>query len=464
MGFCLYNNIAIATKYLQEYHKAKRILIVDWDIHHGNGIQKVFLSDPNVLYFSIHRYEESKFYPYETSAAHHIVGEGEAKGKNINVPWPCSGMGDSDYLHVFNNILMPVAYEFSPEIVIIAAGFDAGAGDRVGDCLVSPAGYAHMTYMLKSLAGGKLVLALEGGYDIDVASTSALACVKVLTGEDPPALESLVPSTKCVEITQKVIQTQSKYWEALQSSSLQISYLNSEISSARLLHRETLSKERSELLMDEYGLLKLPINGSNVPDLFREEVFYSGLTNATDVIVIFIHDMNNPENFSQQESDLINGVNKFVGKVLAKNWELIDINIPSLDGFQDDDKAIVDRLFMHIWNRYIRPTSTKLVFVATGYGAVSITNLITNSDIESKESYFVMIPGTEIPNVPINKSTWYKENSYVLVHPVSIELNGSDSSYGALHPYGVRTELPLNTLKRFDQQILDQIVNWIGHR
>ncbi|ORX98982.1 Arginase/deacetylase [Basidiobolus meristosporus CBS 931.73] len=254
MGYCLYNNIAIAARYLQQQHKAKRILIVDWDIHHGNGIQKVFLSDPNVLYISIHRYDESKFYPYDIAAAHHIIGEGEAKGRNINVPWPCSGMGDGDYLHVFNNLLMPVAYEFAPEIVI---------GDQTGNCLVTPAGYAHMTCMLKSLAGGKLALVLEGGYNVDVTSASALECVKVLTGEDPPALGSLVPSTKCIEITQKVIQAQAKYWNSLESSSLHVSYLNS-----------GLSKERSELLMDEYGLLKLPINGANVPDLFREEVFY----------------------------------------------------------------------------------------------------------------------------------------------------------------------------------------------
>ncbi|KAJ3124228.1 Histone deacetylase hda1, partial [Nowakowskiella sp. JEL0407] len=118
MGFCFFNNIAIATRNLQVTYNAKRILIVDWDIHHGNGIQNAFIEDPDVLYFSIHRHDNKGFFPYADNAGMEHVGVGYAMGKNVNVPWPSGGFGDAEYMHVFHRILLPIAHEFNPEIVI----------------------------------------------------------------------------------------------------------------------------------------------------------------------------------------------------------------------------------------------------------------------------------------------------------------------------------------------------------
>ena len=127
---------------------ASRVLILDWDVHHGNGTQRAFWDDPNVLYISLHRYDEGTFYPGGTFGNYDQVGGDAARGMSVNVPWPCGGMDDADYLHAFHQCILPIAYEFAPDLVIISAGFDAAAGDLLGGCHVSPAGYAHMAYHL----------------------------------------------------------------------------------------------------------------------------------------------------------------------------------------------------------------------------------------------------------------------------------------------------------------------------
>ncbi|RKP35572.1 hypothetical protein BJ085DRAFT_19691, partial [Dimargaris cristalligena] len=224
MGFCLYNNVAIATRWVQEHYGIKKVLIVDWDVHHGNGIQEAFIKDPNVLYFSLHRYENAEFYPSSPIAACHVVGDGPGAGRTVNVAWPCPQMGDADYLHAFNTLLMPMAREFAPDLVIVACGFDAAKGDDIGECLVTPQGYAHMTALLKTLAGGRLVLSLEGGYNLEATAQSALACVQVLLGILPnpppkgpgpslPLLSSLKPSPACLNTIQAVQEAHGPYWK-----------------------------------------------------------------------------------------------------------------------------------------------------------------------------------------------------------------------------------------------------------
>lgn len=186
MGFCLFNNIALAARAVQQAG-AERVLIVDWDLHHGNGTQHSFWDDPGVLYFSTHQFP---FYP--GTGAIGETGGGAGRGFTVNVPWP-GGMGDAEYLAAFDRILLPTAREFRPDIVLVSAGFDAAAGDPLGAMRVSPAGYAQMTSLLSTLAGGRLVLALEGGYDLEAIAGSAAACLRVLLGEAPPARETGAP-------------------------------------------------------------------------------------------------------------------------------------------------------------------------------------------------------------------------------------------------------------------------------
>lgn len=216
MGFCHFDNVAVAAKVvLQKHEEVKKVLIVDWDVHHGNGIQQAFEDDPNILYISIHVHEGGKFYPPGDYGDHLHSGTGAGIGKNINIPWPSKGMGDADYLFAFQHVIMPVAFDFNPDFVIIASGFDAAAGDQLGGCFVSPSCYAHMTHMLMSVAGGKLVACLEGGYNLNSISLSALAVTKTLMGEAPPRIAETAPTRNCIETIRKVILHQAKFWHCL---------------------------------------------------------------------------------------------------------------------------------------------------------------------------------------------------------------------------------------------------------
>lgn len=118
-GFCLFNNVSVAVRVtMQNHSKIKKVLILDWDVHHGNGTQTAFLSDPNVLFISLHRYENANFYPGTTYGNLDQCGEGAGVGRNINIPWPTKGMGDADYLHAFEKTVMPISREFDPDLVI----------------------------------------------------------------------------------------------------------------------------------------------------------------------------------------------------------------------------------------------------------------------------------------------------------------------------------------------------------
>ena len=185
MGFCLLNNAAIAAEAARRAGAA-RVLIVDWDVHHGNGTQDIFWNDPDVLYMSVHQYP---FYP-GTGAARE-VGVGAGRGATVNCPLP-GGQGDADYGVVFHDLFLPAARAFKPDLVIVSAGFDAHARDPLAGMRVTERGFAGMASLLAQLAdetcGGKMALMLEGGYDLTALTASVRATLEVLTGrrEDFP--------------------------------------------------------------------------------------------------------------------------------------------------------------------------------------------------------------------------------------------------------------------------------------
>jgi histone deacetylase 6 len=137
-GFCIFNNVAIAAAYAIRDHGLRRVLIIDWDIHHGNGTQHIFDTNPNVLYISLHRYDHASFFPKSKDADYVVVGSGQGEGFNVNIPWNKKGMGDMEYAAAFQSIVMPIAYEFDPELVLVSAGFDAAIGDPLGGKLFLP--------------------------------------------------------------------------------------------------------------------------------------------------------------------------------------------------------------------------------------------------------------------------------------------------------------------------------------
>jgi histone deacetylase 6 len=211
MGFCLYNNVAVAARALQASGAAEKILVVDWDLHHGNGTQNSFWGDPSVLYVSTHQFP---FYP--GTGAIEEIGGGAGRGFNVNVAWG-EGMGDPEYLEAFDRVLLPIARSFAPDFVLVSCGFDAADGDPLGGMRLSPAGYAAMTARLQELAGGKLVLALEGGYNLDAIARSAEACLRVLLGEPGPAppAGAPAPSTAAKRVLDTVVRAQKPFWKVL---------------------------------------------------------------------------------------------------------------------------------------------------------------------------------------------------------------------------------------------------------
>lgn len=178
MGFCLFNNIAIGARYAQRRHGLKKVCVIDWDVHHGNGTQHSFERDPSVLYVSTHQYPH---YPGTGDAQERGVGKG--KGATLNCPMT-AGCGDEEYLTVFDKTIAPAVRTFHPDLILISAGFDAHRDDPLAGTEVSTAGFGAMTAIVRDLAdgccGGRLVSALEGGYNLAALSQSVEAHLQAL--------------------------------------------------------------------------------------------------------------------------------------------------------------------------------------------------------------------------------------------------------------------------------------------
>ncbi len=181
MGFCLFNNVAIAARYALKRFNLGRIAIIDFDVHHGNGTQNTFYDDSKVLYVSTH-----EFPLYPGTGGLEETGIGEAKGTTVNIPLP-AGSGDGEYLQVFNEVIVPVVKRFRPELILVSAGYDGHWSDRLAMMDLSVTGYAKIVGIIKGLADemcrGHLVLTLEGGYPLAALAASVKATFDVLLGE-----------------------------------------------------------------------------------------------------------------------------------------------------------------------------------------------------------------------------------------------------------------------------------------
>uniref|UniRef100_A0A8I5ZWP6 Histone deacetylase n=3 Tax=Rattus norvegicus TaxID=10116 RepID=A0A8I5ZWP6_RAT len=222
MGFCFFNSVAITAKYLRDQLNISKILIVDLDVHHGNGTQQAFYADPSILYISLHRYDEGNFFP--GSGAPNEVGVGLGEGYNVNIAWTGGldpPMGDVEYLEAFRTVVMPVAREFDPDMVLVSAGFDALEGHTppLGGYKVTAKCFGHLTKQLMTLANGRVALALEGGHDLTAICDASEACINALLGNEPGSLEEDVlhqsVNTNAAASLQKTIEIQSKYWKSI---------------------------------------------------------------------------------------------------------------------------------------------------------------------------------------------------------------------------------------------------------
>lgn len=185
----------------------------------GQGTQHIFENDPRVLYISIHRYDNGKFFPKSSDSDYTEVGSGIGRGFNVNIPWNKKGMADMEYMLAFQAIVMPIAYDFNPELVLVSAGFDAAIGDQLGGCKVSPEAYGYFTHWLSALANGRIILCLEGGYNVNSISHSMSMCTKALFSDPLPLLHISSRwngiSSSALETLRNVMQTQSEHWKCL---------------------------------------------------------------------------------------------------------------------------------------------------------------------------------------------------------------------------------------------------------
>ncbi|CAL7941586.1 unnamed protein product [Xylocopa violacea] len=273
MGFCFFNSVAIAARLLQQKLDIRKILILDWDVHHGNGTQQMFYDDPRVLYLSIHRHDEGNFFPGTGGPTE--CGAGEGLGYNVNVAW--SGglnppMGDAEYLAAFRTIVMPIANAFDPSIVLVSAGFDAAVGHPapLGGYKVSPACFGKMTQQLLGLANGKVVLALEGGYDLAAICDSAQECVRALLGDEPTQLReeelTRIPCQNAVDTLQKTIAVQMSHWPCVKLNAHTVSMSAIEAGQKERDETETVSAMASLSMQQPTNLTTTPEHSREVSE------------------------------------------------------------------------------------------------------------------------------------------------------------------------------------------------------
>ncbi|MBW1922769.1 MAG: histone deacetylase [Deltaproteobacteria bacterium] len=217
MGFCLFNNVVIAARYAQRSHGIERVLIIDWDLHHGNGTQHAFEDDSTVLYFSTHQFP---YYPGTGSAAQTGVGDG--LGFTVNIPLSV-GHGDGEYMAIFEQVLAPIGRSFDPGLILVSAGFDIYEGDPLGGMRVTPEGFAGLTRSVMDLAdascGGKLVVTLEGGYHLSGLRESVKAVLRELSDQtqcDKQALLSGADPGLTGRVMEQARDSQAPFWRILE--------------------------------------------------------------------------------------------------------------------------------------------------------------------------------------------------------------------------------------------------------
>ncbi|KAH8080278.1 histone deacetylase complex protein [Cristinia sonorae] len=424
MGFCFFNNVAVAARVVQQLTPAKKILILDWDVHHGNGTQRAFNDDPTVLYISIHRYEGGKFYPNGPFGGLDSCGEGKGLGYSVNIPWPEKGMGDADYIHAFQQIVMPIGIEFAPDLVIVSAGFDAADGDDLGECHVTPAGYAHMTHMLSSLAGGNIVIALEGGYNLKAISDSCLAVTKVLLGESPPAMGPLVASQISTETIYEVALEQSKYWRNISPKSC---VPREEFAKLTFTIPELLKAHRQEYLYNEHKMLVVPFATPELEARFGSQVACTPDIMENQTLIVFVHEFGNVRaeldsvttcDLNMEHSYMVDFSKELLSWIRKTKHALLDVNVYAKQTTGRNSRGSVE-IMTYLWDNYIQLTDARrIVLIGHGPGCQALEDLLDNRIVGVRKSVkaVVQVVGNfNIPMVPREARDWYLDHSCVLV-------------------------------------------------
>lgn len=445
LGFCLFNNVPIAARCVQDAFPdtCRKILILDWDVHHGNGIQNMFYDDPNVLYISLHVFMKGTFYPGEPENSFipngdlDKCGNGKGLGKNVNIGWDTQGMGDGEYMAAFQKIVMPIGHEFNPDLVIISAGFDAAAGDELGACFVTPTCYAHMTHMLMSLAQGKVAVCLEGGYNLQAISNSALAVARTLMGEAPPQMKMPKIDKGAAQVLARVQAYQAPYWECMRPGV--VDPVDAPSENTMRIHDVTRGYQRL-ILSEKYGMVPLYLQRENLFKSFENEVLVTKNYMTARQVLVIIHD---PPHLIGQPNLVTNkmephnawvadGTNRYIDWAIKRDFGVVDINIPHyLSPHGEDTNGYADKaserdfseqmreLMVYLWDNYLQLSDSQIFLMGVGDAYLGIKMLLINREVKDRVAGVVgFVDGYLRPvksDVDHDLSSWYKEHSRVYV-------------------------------------------------
>ncbi|KAH7149759.1 histone deacetylase [Dactylonectria estremocensis] len=445
MGFCFFNNVPVAVKVCQKDCPdiCRKVLVLDWDVHHGNGVQNIFYQDPNVLYISLHVYQNGMFYPGKPpnpmtpDGGIENCGSGPGLGKNINIGWHDQGMGDGEYMAAFQKIVMPVAKEFNPDLVVISAGFDAADGDELGGCFVSPGCYAHMTHMLMSLADGKVAVCLEGGYNLKAISNSAVAVARTLMGEPPPKMEIPKLNEEAARILAKVQAHQAPYWECMRPGVINVPEVQT--LNADRLH-DVIRHAQRQVLQAKHSMVPLYVQREQLYKSFENQVLVTPNLHDAKKILVIIHDP--PQLLAQPDvidttlephnAWVVDGVTEYIDWAIGQKFGIMDVNVPAYITHEEDSDSYIPKsrekvlqeqiqsLVCYLWDNYLQLYDVNDIFImGVGNAYLGVKVLLLNRDCKSSISGVVnFVTGNLRPvksDIDADLSSWYKENSRVYV-------------------------------------------------
>ncbi|KUI62184.1 Histone deacetylase clr3 [Cytospora mali] len=493
MGFCMFNNVPIAARCCQlDYPETcRKILILDWDVHHGNGIQNIFYNDPNVLYISLHVYQNGLFYPGQPEnpdipdGGPDKCGAEAGIGKNVNIGWHDQGMGDGEYMAAFQKIVMPIAQEFNPDLVIISAGFDAADGDELGACFVTPTCYAHMTHMLMSLAGGKVSVCLEGGYNLRAISDSALAVARTLMGEPPPRMVLPKINKDAAKALARVQAYQAPYWECMRPNIVSVPEVLQ--TDGKSLGQVLRGYQRHNFLQN-HGMCPLYIQREALFRTYENQVLVTQDIDMARHVLVILHDP--PELLAQPDpldntiepsnAWVVDGVTRYIDWAASKNFGIMDVNIPRIpEGTSPYNtelnekqlEAQIQELVCYLWDNYLQlyDDAEEIFIMGVGHAYIGVKMLLLNRDCKSKISGVVnFVNGSLRPirsDVDERLSAWYKDNS--LVYVASDHLCWTDPKLqGKVKKkrFGTVIHSPQLTLNAMMKEHAKEVQGWIAAR
>ncbi|ROT40241.1 histone deacetylase clr3 [Sodiomyces alkalinus F11] len=493
LGFCFFNNVPVAVKICQrEYPElCRKVLILDWDVHHGNGIQNIFYEDPNVLYISLHVYQNGNFYPGKPENSQvpdggmEHCGTGPGLGKNVNIGWHDQGMGDGEYMAAFQKIVMPIAQEFNPDLVVVSAGFDAADGDELGGCFVTPPCYAHMTHMLMSLADGKVAVCLEGGYNLRAISKSAVAVARTLMGEPPPKMDIPKVNKEAARVLATAQAYQAPHWECMRPGIVNVPDLQ-DLRATRLQDHIRLGQRQE--LATRHQMIPLYIQRDVLFKAYENQVLVTPTLQLARRLLVVIHDP--PQLVAQPDAIdnhleshnawIVDGVTEYVNWAISEGMGVMDVNVPSAVPHEDDTdpftarspekilQAQLQELVCYLWDNYIQlyDNATDIFLMGVGNAYLGVKLLLMNRDCKDRISGVInFVTGTLRPiksDVDQDLSAWYKEHSRVYISSDHACWQNEDLTRKVQkRRFGTVKRSPVQGLGKMLQHHADEAKEWI---